>query len=486
MKFLILAENSRSQYLHYHYRNTAANELRRRINLAGYEAEIIEWIRHWDKNDLKKIIDCYFKDEPNPVIAVSSTFDLDNSDLKYLTDIFQYAKDKISNLKIIHGGNRVFYPEDYNGLVDIEFLGRSMGIFDDWIRGKAVSQYKVHDFPLILTNHNISRFIDNPIIYNVNDNDCLNKNDFLGFEIGVGCRFNCSFCNYELRNAKTVVLNDSYQLHHMFDEAYNKYGVTNFYAIDDTINESEEKLETLVKAIEKLNYHPKITAWARLDLLNKQYQRDYFKRINFSGLWFGIESFNPEASKNVRKKSSLDNVFPNLEFMRDECPDTFKTGSFIIGLYGDNLESIENGFEKAHNEKLLDALQIFSLTLNPAPIQDSYLQSELEKDPEKFGYKIYNKEYAYDSRLLSTQIFWESDWTNNVESTKMTDRLIKKYGKKFLMLSHSECASFKAMNLIKPDQKRADTHILKSKGLILANAYKQDYIARKKAKLGYF
>lgn len=483
MKFLILAENSRKEYFHYHYRNTAANELRRRINLAGYEAEIIEWIRHWDKNDLIKIIDLYFANEPNPVIAVSSTFDLDNSDLKYLTDIFKYAKDKYKNLKIIHGGNRVFYEEDYDGYVDVEFLGRSMGIFDDWIRNKDISQYIKRENPLVLSNDNISKFIDNPIIHTINDSDCLNKDDHLGFEIGVGCRFNCTFCNYELRNSKTVFLNDSAKLKDFFDKAYNKYGVENFYAIDDTINESEEKLETLYKAIEGLNFRPKITAWARLDLLGKEYQRNLFKKINFSGLWFGIESFNPEASKLVRKKSSMENVFDNLIFMRDNCPDTFRMGSFIIGLAGDNLESIEVGFEKAHKENLLNALQLFSLTLNPAPIKDSYLTSDLEKNPEKFGYKIYDKTYAYDSRLLSSHIFWESDWTNNTEAIRITDYLVKKWSKKFLILSHSECSSFRAMKLLK-DNKFTDTKILKSKALILANLYKQEYIKRKKAVLG--
>lgn len=483
MKFLIFSENSRSQYLHYHYRNTAANELRRRINLAGYKATIIEWIRHWDKADLKKIIDKYFLDEPKPVIAVSSTFDLRNTDLEYLDDVLIYAKTKYKNLKVIHGGNRVFYENDYKGQVDVEFLGRSMGIFDDWIRNNDLSQYRTKDKPLVLTNNNISKFIDNPIITSLSDDDCLNKHDFLGFEIGVGCRFNCSFCNYELRNSKTVFLNDSHRLKEFFDIAHNKYSVENFYAIDDTINESEEKLITLYDAIKDLNFKPKITAWARLDLLGKESQRSLFKKINFSGLWFGIESFNPNASKQIRKKSAMDNVFDNLIFMRDHCPDTFTTGSFIIGLNGDNLESIENGFNKAYEEKLLHGLQIFAFTLNSGKIKDSYLYSDLEKDPAKFGYKIYDNTYAYDPRLMNTQLFWESDWTNNIEAQKITDGLLEKYKTKFLIISHSEGASFRAMNLLKNNSFQ-DTDILKSKGLILANLYKQKYILNKKAILG--
>lgn len=474
MKFLILAENAREPYLHYHYRNTAANELRRRINQAGYEAEIIEWIRHWNKSDIIKIIDLYFADEPNPVIAVSSTFDMTNSDLKYLNPIFSYAKTKFKNLKIIHGGNRMYTKLHYNPYVDVEFLGRSMGMFDAWIRDKDLSLYKKmeRNGTTVLSNDNIDKIIDNPITYTLNHSDCLNKNDFLGFEMAVGCRFNCPFCNYELRGSKTIYLNDSKRLKDFFDEAYNKYGVENFYAIDDTINESEEKLEALYKAIEGLNFKPKITAYARLDLLGKEYQREFFKKINFSSLWFGIESFNPDVSKQVRKKSSMENVFDNLVFIRDNCPETFTIGSFIIGLNGDNAESIDQGFQKVYEEKLLHSLQIFSLSIGNETLVSDSLSSELTKYPEKFGYKVY-----FDSK---SPLIWESDWTNNLEAVRISGMLTRKWSNKFFMITHSEGASFQAMGLLK-NNKFTDTEILKNKALVLSNLYKQEYIKRKKA-----
>lgn len=474
MKFLIFAENSRQPYLHYHYRNTAANELRRRINQAGYEAEIIEWIRHWKASDLIKIIDLYFLNEANPIIAVSSTFDMGNTDLHFLNNIFKYAKEKYKNLKIIHGGNRIYTKLQHNPYVDVEFLGRSMGMFDDWIRNKDISKYKKAEIngTLVLGNSNIDKIVDNPITLTLNDKDCLDKHDVLGFEMAVGCRFNCPFCNYELRGSKTILLNDSKRLKDFFDEAYNKYGVENFYAIDDTINESEEKLEALYMAMEGLNFKPKITAYARLDLLGKDYQREYFKKIHFSSLWFGIESFNPEVSKQVRKKSSLDSVFDNLVYIRNNCPDTFTIGSFIIGLNGDNFESIDQGFQRVYEENLLDSLQIFDLSMGNTLMEAGDILSELTKNPEKFGYKVY--------RDPQSKIIWESDWTNNVEAAQLRAMLYNKWSKKFFMITHSEGASFKAMNLLKKNV-LVDSEILKSKALILSNMYKQEYIKRKKA-----
>lgn len=487
MRFLILTENTRPGYLHYHYRSLAASELQCRIKNAGYEVETIEWFRHWSKEDLRHIIDTYFKDEPKPIIAVSNPLDLFNEDLEYLEDIFAYAKEKFPQVTIIHGGNRRVSVEEIKH-VDVHFLGRSMGIFDDWLKGKDLSHYKIKDNPLILMNSNINQYIDTPIIHPLYDNDCLSKNDVLGFEIGVGCKFNCTFCNYELRNSKIVNLVDSKNLSNFLQEAYSKYGVQNFYAIDDTINESEEKLEILAEAVSNLNYRPYITAWARLDLLNKPKQRELFKKIHFSAVWFGVESFNPNASKMVRKRTSMDHVFSSLEFLRDECPDTFKMASLIIGLNGDDFESIDKSLEKVTSERLLDALNLFTLMIKPTGLHDFYYLSELDKDPAKYGYKYYGEKYpdgtSIDPRIESNKLLWESDWTNNIEANKMNVALLEKYKDKILcQTNHDECASFRSMKLLKNKEPK-NVDILRSKGLVIANLYKQEYIKRKKVLLG--
>lgn len=481
MKFLILSENSRGEYLHFHYRNPAANELRQQIELAGHQAIILEWVRHWNKNDLIQAIDIYFKDEKEPVIAVSSTFDLENNDLIYLKDIFVYAKNKYPNLKIIRGGNRIFNP-DKKGLVDIHFLGRSMGIFKDWLAGKDITNYIVGNDPLVLVNKKIDVGIDVPLTPNFYKDDCLSKFDHLGFEISIGCRFNCSFCNYELRNSKIVQLTSVKKLKDFFNKAYNEYGIKHFYSIDDTLNESIEKLDILEEAIQNLNYVPNITAWMRADLLHKPEQRRAIKNIQFDSIWFGIESFNSNVTKHIRKKSSMDHIFDSLTFVRDESSNTFTAGSFILGLNGDNFESIEKGFDRVVKEKLLSSLQIYNLSLSPiSTAQDNYMISDIEADPEKFGYKVRHK--TFDYTYSTNHIVWESDWTNNIETNKMVEYFYNKYKDQILFLTHSECASFRAMGLLK-NRQVADSIKLKHNATTLANLYKQHYITHKKQVLG--
>ena len=457
-----------------------AYELKKRILSYGYTCEIIDWFTHWSHRDLKLIINKFFAGTENPVIAISTPFD--HKDLNAIEDVLIWAKNKFTNLKIIHGGARTF-NRDYQSLADVFFLGRSMQMFDDWLSKKDLSKYTINTNPLVLVNHNFNQNVDNPVLPIIQDSDCLTKNDILGFEVGVGCKFNCTFCNYELRNVKITQLIDPYYLKQYFDMAYNKYGVTEYFTSDDTINETDEKLEIIAEAMSGLNFKPRITSFARLDLItSRKAQQKLLKQIQFRALYFGIESFNADASKTIRKKTGLGNIYETLEYIRDNCPDTFTVGSLIIGLNKDNLNSIKSSLDKVVAEKLLTSVQIYALNIaNAHNATDSYYLSDLDKNPEKFGYKIPN--YSSSNKdLFIHDLHWESDWTNHKEALQMVDDLISIYNKKILIMNHFEWTGFYAMGLIK-NKNPITKEILKSRAYSISTQLKQNYINQK---LNYF
>jgi hypothetical protein len=108
--------------------------------------------------------------------------------------------------------------------------------------------------------------------------------------------------------------------------------------------------------------------------------------------------------------------------------------------------------------------------------------SDMERNPEKFGFKIYNKSQHFENYY--NQIFWESDWINSKDAFALTRKLNDMYQDKFFLLQHSEVASFKSMKLIKSKDDSKNVTALKSKGLVLANLFKKIYIAKKKKDLG--
>jgi MoaA/NifB/PqqE/SkfB family radical SAM enzyme len=453
-----------------------AFELRRRIELKGHTAEILDWFTYWTHDDLKEVISTYFNHESNPVIAISTPFN--TTDVHKIKSVLAWAKQKFPNLKIIHGGSRT-YDESLDDIIDVIFLGRSMQMFDAWLDNKDITQYIRKTNPLVLVNNNFDEKIDNPVLPILKDTDLLTSKDILGFEVGVGCKFNCTFCNYELRNAKVTKLIDSYELYQYFDLAYKKYGITNYFASDDTLNESDEKLEIVAEAMSKLDYHPNITAYARLDIINaKPTQLKLLEQIQFRSLFFGIESFNNEASKLVRKKSGLDNNYDTLLKIKTISPNTYTVGGIIVGLNKDTELSIRESIQKIVNEKLLNSIQLYPLLISKAnTITSTDYLSDLDKTPQKFNYKIININSFHHENKYVPLYHWQSDWTDSIGASQLVESLVKEYEGRIDMLGHLEYAGYQSLGIYR---KNLSYEPIKNQSIVVSTQLKQNYIKRKR------
>lgn len=474
MKFLILSENSNGGWPHLYFRSMGAFELRRRIENHGHSADILDWFTYWTDDELKKMMAHHFTNEPNPIIAISTPFN--TTDVHKIKPVLLWAKETYPNLKIIHGGSRTF-DDSLNGLIDVFFLGRSMQMFDAWIQNNNLSEYLRHTNPTVLVNNNFDEKIDNPVLPILKDSDLLSSKDILGFEIGVGCKFNCTFCNYELRNAKITKLVDPYDLREYLNLAHKKYGVKNYFASDDTLNESDEKLEIVAEAISGLDYHPQITAYARLDIINaRPSQLKLLEKIQFRSLFFGIESFNEEASKLVRKKSGLGNNYDTLLKIKTLCPNTYTVGGVILGLYKDSESSVRESAKKIVDDRLLNSLQFYALLISKSNTITSmdYL-SDLDKDPVKYNYKIKNiATFHHDNKFVPIYN-WESDWIDRDDAEKLRLSLEEEYKGRIDMLGHLEYAGYHALGIYKDISYDA----LKNRSFTISTQLKRNYIKKK-------
>ena len=482
MKFLILSENSNGTWPFLYFRGIGAQELARRISAAGYENTVIDWFSYWSEEQLKEASQCWFGDCAEPVIAISTPFNTD--DVRIIESFLSWAKQTWPNLKVIHGGGRVFDSTVNN--VDVFFLGRSMQVFDDWLQGRDITKYVALDKPLVLKNLNFDENRDTPVVPQLDDSDFYTKDDILGFEIGVGCKFNCTFCNYELRGAKISRLASSKDLHNLFSEAYNRYGIENFFIADDTPNESDTKLEILLEAIEGLNFHPKITAFTRLDILAaRPTQMELYKKIQFDSLFFGIESFNEQASKLLRKKSAFYNVYDTLKTLREICPDTFLVGGIIVGLNGDSEAGIRKSTLRVLQEDLLDSIQFYPLSiLEPQSIYGEGYMSELEQDPEKFGYKVDGSTQPTEvSPETVHQRFWVSDWSDRDRATALAKQIQESIKNDITSLNHMEYAGLRSLGLIDKDVSPVLLDIIRTKSFSTSRKLKKEYAEKK---LNYF
>jgi hypothetical protein len=406
----------------------------------GVIADTLDYFRSWDRSLLVDTILKFFQDDDQIYLATSGS--VDDSNTIYFKEICEEIRRTKPNLTVILGGYRVITGNcDW---VDVSFIGRCSNLFEDYLTGKDISQFKVSDNPITYKNpHNI--ILETPVAPTVSGLEFASENEMLTIELGLGCKFNCAFCGFDYRNNKKAVLNTVDNIVRACQTAYDKYGITDFYLADDTINEVDDKLELLVDATKKLSFEPNFMAFARLDVIGaKPHQIDLLKRAKINTMFFGIESLNPTVTKSIRKGGNPERNYETLRMLKQEYPEAFTYGNFIAGLTGDSDQDIFDGTNRIIDEQLLTSaginpLRIYSRIDNP----DS--QSEIDKNPTKYGYEIldggeFAGQYGYDAD------YWKNDWCDNQKAQRISDEVDRLFvrGLRSVYTAH-EYAAMKAM-----------------------------------------
>jgi len=232
------------------------------------------------------------------------------------------------------------------------------------------------------------------------ENDLVNWGETLPMEIARGCVFNCAFCSYPLNGRKKMdYLKDPLILREQLIENYERFGTTNYFFLDDTFNESEEKLELLAEhTFSKLDFRPRFGAFMRVDLIaHNPRQIQLLNDIGVSGAFFGIESLNYEANKSVGKGIKKEKLLECLYRLQDEWPsDVITDAQFIMGLPNDNEETILEWLDEVLTDDFpLDAAKIEPLHLNKNSINEIWV-SKFAEFPERYGYTFPDNEKPYN------------------------------------------------------------------------------------------
>lgn len=392
----------------------------------GYDTINIEYIHVWLESPegiagLSQIANNHFADSNDCVIALSLT--VGHHAILYHKQLFTIINllKKTFNVRICAGGvyrqmvvkrSNVKDGTDLSSIIDAYFLGRSLTMFPTWLRGEDMSNhlfaktgnsmwYKLKDLGVP----------EPPITMSLVDDDCYTPRDVLSIELGVGCKFNCSFCNTPFRKTDTKFQTVD-NLVQVLDTAYKKYGVTHFNIVDETSNEVDEKYENLLTAVRQLDYQPVFNGYARLDMLHRKPQQfEQIAEIGFKGIFFGIETLNDKAGKLIRKGGGRINLLNSLRRLKQEIPDCYRLGSFIAGLTYDSEEDIRSGFDIIIDEGLLHNIFLNPVGIAPVAPGDTWV-SDFSLNPEQFGYTITN---THEDNIHE----WENDWTTFAEAKEL-------------------------------------------------------------------
>jgi hypothetical protein len=321
-------------------------------------------------------------------------------------DLRAFVHKKNPNVKFVLGGARS--PKGrialFSPLVDIYIEGYADNTvlrLSKYLEGKIPSldakpvKYggkEIPDVYMINDDVKAESFDYNNFKFSWHDSDLVNWGETLPMEIARGCIFNCAFCSYPLNGRKKMdYLKDPLILREQIIENYERFGTTNYFFLDDTFNESVDKLEILAEhTFSKLDFRPRFGAFMRADLIaHNPRQIQLLADIGVSGAFFGIESLNYEANKSVGKGIKKDKLYDSLWKIKEEWPDDVVTDSqFIMGLPNDSEETIEEWVkELLHPDFPLDAAKIEPLALDKDQVNSTWVSS-FAKYPDRYGYSF--------------------------------------------------------------------------------------------------
>lgn len=181
------------------------------------------------------------------------------------------------------------------------------------------------------------------IIGPFNTEDCIQPFEVLPIEMSRGCQFRCTFCRFPLLGKeKNSYLRNSSSIEDELLRNYDNFGVTRYSFMDDTFNESIEKVENIANISKRLPFTMEWVGFLRLDLIGSN--RPTIQLLKDSGMkscHFGVETFHRESAKMIGKGW---NGVHGKEFLL-ELKDIYKDNvnffmSFIVGLGNEPVDNI--------------------------------------------------------------------------------------------------------------------------------------------------
>jgi|TARA_B110000093_G_C12949095_1_gene401646 hypothetical protein len=157
--------------------------------------------------------------------------------------------------------------------------------------------------------------------------------------------FECSYCNFPLLGQSKDVSVSKEEFKRQMQTGYEKWGIKNWRVMDETFNDRPSKLQKYADAVDELGYNPWICGFARGDLVVKHKEHwDTYIRLGFLGHSMGLETFNREAGKLVRKGMDPTQIQEGLlefqEYTDIHAPKRYRANiQLICGIPGETHES---------------------------------------------------------------------------------------------------------------------------------------------------
>ena len=423
----------------------------------GYKTLVVNHLSTFNMDELKRLLDNVISNSTK-IIGFSTTFFKnvveENNKKQYLNmgmdfvfpqgkdfenEIVEYVKNKNNNVKFIAGGSKTI-PMYSNKNINYVFMGYSetsiIHLLSHLNYGTKIPNSHKNIFGIVIIDDRTAPnydFVGDSMIWEKSD---ILNHKVLPLEIGRGCIFKCKFCSYPLNGKKSLdYIKKSEIIYEELLNNFTNFGITHYFIVDDTFNDSVEKLEVIEKVIKKLPFTPIFWCYARLDLLCTRPETvDILYKIGIRAFYFGIETLDLKAGRIIGKGYDRQKQIEMINHIRTSYPDVSMHGSFIAGCPEETSDSIK----QTMSQLLSGHIPLHSWMMKPLYIFSDTTQSfssEIDLNYDKFGYVSQKNENGF--------IHWKNEHTHfTLEFARTKDFINKSRKQDFFMVPGHDSFEF--------------------------------------------
>lgn len=233
----------------------------------------------------------------------------------------------------------------------------------------------------------------------------IDKNLFssiMNIKTSKGCPFNCSFCNFPIKNRKYLLSGiDTIQI--QLDQL-KKMGVKTIIFGDDTLNVPQDRFKDLCRMMIRNNYSFEWFSYFRIKESDEETYK-LMKESGCKGVFLGIESANNSILKNMNKNTTVEDFKEGLRLLNKY--DILSFAFILVGFPGETKETVENTI------KFIEENNVTFFTAN---LWYADVTTPIYKHKDHYGLK--GRDFA-----------WEHNTTNHIHASDLADYMLQKITK---------------------------------------------------------
>ena len=392
------------------------------IRKLGYTVQVIHNLLHVSEDTVHKIIQ-KFVGENTKAVMFGQVFSFHKDMFGLMNTVFfppgrqhkikEWILEQNPTAKLVMGGAKFNYTKEFGG------VSKNKTPLDDIdIRMFGWADVTIKDMLMDLEEGNPKEFYSDPKsmldIYNSSmeyfDEDVILPSARIGLELGRGCIFKCSFCEFDLiGKTKGTYTRSTSRLEDELKRNWEEYGVHRYWITDDTLNDDTAKLERMAEIRTRTGIPFQYACFLRLDLQHRLKQTDLLVESGIEYAHYGIETLNPDSASAIGKGWHPEEQMAFIrELKADKFKDVFCHSNFMYGLPEDSLEIIKDMHHKLIDIEYnaLDQIVVQSYTIREPkatyPKSDpTKTTSTIQDTLDEQGYTVTTDRKVWDSILMT-------------------------------------------------------------------------------------